>query len=47
VRSMFGKTSLARFFSFILFVNQTSRERLNDLRQIHSEDVFGTSLGQV
>ena len=30
-----------------LFVNQISRKPLNDLRHIHTEDVFGPSLGRV
>jgi len=30
-----------------LFANQISRKPLNDLRHIHTEDVFGPSLGRV
>jgi len=32
---------------FVVFVYEISRERLNELHQIHTEDVFGPSMGRV
>ena len=37
---------ISSFILFFLFVYETSRESLTDLCQIHSEDVFGPSLGR-